>query len=305
MTDRLPFQIREAIVKALGKAFHYKDPFRAFLLSCGVPHTTYDRYGDEPKFKIARHILADLDGTPEGYPVLQSLVTELCKFRKLPDEEVPDRDGAFKALRRLKELAISQKIVVEEQESAAEVRAQEAKRKQAAHVARAAKMERLLHSYNAMVSASKDPQARGYGLEDLLGELFGAYEMAYRPPYRTSVEQIDGHFSYKGFDYLVEARWREGPPPQGELAAFKAKVDKKLQSTRGVFISIVGFRQEVVLEFTRGASSNIILLDGQDLALILEGHVSLVDGLDRKIHKAAQEGIIYYPLSQRFGDNGG
>jgi hypothetical protein len=41
-------------------------------------------------------------------------------------------------------------------------------------------------------------------------------------------------------------------------------------------------------------------MDGADLSLILEGHVSLTDGLDLKIQKAAQEGIIFFPLGARF-----
>jgi hypothetical protein len=65
-------------------------------------------------------------------------------------------------------------------------------------------------------------------------------------------------------------------------------------------VSVVGFRPEVVLEFTRGVSSNIVLMDGSDLSLILEGHASLVDALDLKVQKAAQEGIIYLPLARRF-----
>ncbi len=56
------------------------------------------------------------------------------------------------------------------------------------------------------------------------------------------------------------------------LAVFRAR--PTTGTWRGLFVSMVGFRQEVVLEFTRGASSNIILMDGQDLALILEGHIS-------------------------------
>jgi hypothetical protein len=98
----------------------------------------------------------------------------------------------------------------------------------------------------------------------------------------------------------VEARWRKEPPTEGDIGAFKAKVDKKLASTCGLFVSHVGFRPEVVMEFTRGTTANIILMDGSDIALIVEGHVSLVDALDLKVQKAAQEGIIYFPLSQRF-----
>lgn len=273
----------------------------AFLLSCGVPDGLYARYAEESKYKIARHVLSELDAMgEEGYLIQRRLVTEICKLRKVPDENVPDRDAALQALRWLKELAIDQKLHIEEQQTAAEARTTEARRKQAALAARAQKMEQLRSTFSAMAISRDDPQARGYGLEDLLAELFEAHEITYRRPYRTRTEQIDGHFEFKGFDYLVEARWRRESPAEGDLATFKVKVDKKLTSTRGLFVSLIGFRPEVVLEFTRGISSNIVLMDGNDLSLILEGHVSLVDALDLKIQKAAQEGIIYFPLARRF-----
>lgn len=167
-------------------------------------------------------------------------------------------------------------------------------------MARSHKMEELRRTFYSWADLRDDPQARGYGLEDLLAELFEIHEIAYRRPYRTATEQIDGHFSFQGFDYLVEARWRSERPTEAELGAFKTKVDKKLTSTRGLFVSVPGFREEVILEFTRGMSSNIVLMDGQDLALVLEGHVSLTDALDRKVQKAAQEGIIFLPLAQSF-----
>jgi hypothetical protein len=301
METKLPFELREAVVAVCGKAFWLKDPLRAFLVASGVPSDLYDRYSDESKFKIARHILAELDTLgEEGYLIQRRIVTALCKLRKVPDENVPDRDAAIDALRWLKELAATQKLMVEEEQSTVETRTQDARRKQAALIARAQKMEQLRAAFASMVTSKEDPQTRGYALEDLLAELFEAHEISYRRPYRTSTEQIDGHFSYKGFDYLVEARWRANPPSEADLASFKTKVDKKLTSTRGLFVSIVGFKQEVVLEFTRGVSSNIVLMDGYDLTLILEGHVSLVDALGLKIQKAAQEGIIFFPLAERF-----
>ncbi|HWP91337.1 MAG TPA: restriction endonuclease [Thermodesulfobacteriota bacterium] len=301
MGSRLPFEIREAIVAVCGKAFWLKDPFRSFLLSCGVPAEIYDRYSDESKYKITRHILAELDALrEEGFEIQRRIVTELVKLRRVPDESVPNMDAALNALRWLKELAINQKIVIEEEQKATDHRVQEARRKQVALAARAQKMDELRRTFYGWASVPDDPQNRGYGLEDLLAELFELHEISYRRPYRTATEQIDGHFPFKGFDYLVEARWRLGPPTEADLAAFKTKVDKKITSTRGLFVSIPGYRPEVLLEFTRGVSSNIVLMDGQDLALILEGHVSLNDALDLKIQKAAQEGIIFFPLSQRF-----
>jgi hypothetical protein len=301
VTTRLPFEIREAVVSVCGKCFWLKDPFKAFLISCGVSSDLYDRYSDEGKYKIARHVLAELESMGEdGYLIQRRIATELAKLRRVPDDSVPDRAGALDALRWLKELAVNQGLIVTEEKSKEEARAQEAKRRQAGLAARAQKMEQLRTSFTAMVASRDDPQTRGYGLEDLLAELFGVHELTYRPPYKTQTEQIDGHFGFKGFDYLVEARWREAPPTEADLAVLKTKVDKKITSTRGLFVSIPGFRPEVVVEFTRGVSSNIILMDGADLMLILEGRVSLNDALDLKIQKAAQEGIVFFPLAQRF-----
>lgn len=301
MPDRLPYEIREAVVQACGKAFWLKDPLRAFLAGCGVPVEMLDRYGDEAKFKIARHVLAELDGlADDGHLIQRRIVTELCNLRSIPDASVTDRDGAIQALRLVKELALAHSMIVDEERSAAEQRAAQARSRQAALAMRAEKVDKLRRDFYVLASSTDDPQQRGYGLEDLLAELFELHDITYRRPYRTSTEQIDGHFEFKGFDYLVEARWRASQPTEADLGAFKLKVDKKLTSTRGLFVSMPGFRTEVVMELTRGTSSNIVLMDGSDLALILEGQVSLPDALDLKIQKAAQEGIIFLPLRERF-----
>ena len=301
MATRLPFDIREAIVEVCGKAFHYKDPFRHFMLSCGVPAQLYDRFSEDSKYKIARHLLSELDArAEEGYQIQRRILTELCKFRKLPDANAPDRDAGLNSLRALKQLALDQKLVVRKAQAATEAKAAEARRHQDGIAARANKMRELHERFSILAMSAESPQSRGYSLEEILAELFVANEISYRHSYRTSTEQIDGSFHFGGFDYLVEVRWRRDPPGQVDLAALKTKVDKKITSTRGLFVSINGFRSETVMEFTRGVSSNIILMDGQDLSLILEGHVSLVDALAMKIEKAAQEGIIYVSLRERF-----
>lgn len=303
MSSKLPFEMSEAVVNVCGRAFWLKDPFRSFLVSCGVPTTIYDRYSEESKYKIARHVLSELEQMGEdGYLIQRRIITELCKLRKVPDDNVPDREAALAAIRWLKQLAVQHNLLTEEKQTASDSRATEAKRKQAALAARAQKTEQLRSDFMAMslAKSQEEIQRRGYDLEELLAQLFELNEVSYRRSYRTGNEQIDGHFNYKGFDYLVEAKWRSKPPDEGDLVAFRRKVDKKLSSTRGLFMSIAGFRQDIVLELTRGATSNIVLIDGSDLALILEGHVSLTDALDLKIQKAAQEGILLFPLSQRY-----
>src|SRR5687767_11222431 len=107
MSSRLPFEIREAVVAVCGKCFWLKDPFRSFMLSCGVSAELYERFSDESKYKIARHVLGELDGADDGYSTQRRIVTELCKLRKVPDDNVPDRDAAIEALRWLKQLSLN------------------------------------------------------------------------------------------------------------------------------------------------------------------------------------------------------
>ena len=130
MAMRLPFEIREAVVAVCDKAFWLNDPFRAFFLSCGVPTELYDRYADESKFKIARHVLAELDSLgDEGVDIQRRLVTELARLRRVPDENVPNLDAARSALRWLKELAVQHHLLVTDTQLVQEMRqTMEAKR---------------------------------------------------------------------------------------------------------------------------------------------------------------------------------
>ena len=116
MAERgLPFEIREAVVQVCGRTFWLKDPLRVFLLGAGVPKPLYERYAEESKYKIARHVLGELDGMGEdGRAIQRRIVTELCRLRTAPDDAVPDRDGAVRALRYLKELATAQRLLADQ-----------------------------------------------------------------------------------------------------------------------------------------------------------------------------------------------
>lgn len=298
-TNRLPFEIREALIEVCGKSFWYKDRFRSFMLSAGVPDYIYIKHSDQPKFVIARKIIDDLDLLGEnGLLIQRKIITELCKLRSIPDNAVPNRDAAISALRELKELALNQKIAYIEEKEKKQDREKDLTLKQETLATKQKKKEELQLMFRSMVSSNNDPQKRGYSFELLLKELFVLYGIHYINSYKIATEQIDGYFEYKGFNYLVEARWRNEPPTEADLASFKIKVDKKLESTRGFFFSVMPFRPDVVGEFTRGISSNIILFDGADLSLVLEGLCSLTDALDIKIQKAAQKGIIYFPVKE-------
>ena len=299
-SSMLPHDVKEALIQVCGRAFWYKQPLFDMLARAGIPEDVYLRFEHEAKFKIARLVLSDLERMGEDGILLQRrLLTELCKLRNLPDSEVPDRDAGLEALRKLKETARSHDIVVEEERGRGARRTADAQDA----VQKARERERRLDELNCVfrdLSMDDDRQASGYGLEDLLTELFALFEIRYRKPYRSDGEQIDGFFAFAGFDYLVEARWRKDQPSLQDLLAFKGKVDRKVESTRGVLVSMSGFREEDVSRLREAGPGNLVLFDGYDLTLILEGRVSLIDALQAKVDKAAQEGILYHSLATLF-----
>ena len=59
---------------------------------------------------------------------------------------------------------------------------------------------------------------------------------------------------------------------------------------------MAGFTPSSVVAFQKNKESSLILMDGEDLSLILAEQLTLPDALNAKIRKAAQEGVIFYPL---------
>jgi hypothetical protein len=299
MSIRVSYALQEAIVQACGTVFWYKRPLIALLVRAGVPRPLTEKYEESSKFIMVREILTALDARGDaGAKVQQQLARELSAMRTVAD---PDRqEEGLKALADLREVA-KQEGLIEDRDAVARAKAKQhratVEEGHRAAEARSRGLGELRDMYTTLATREDEAQQRGYELEPLLGRLFKLHDIPYRAPYRKgTVEQTDGFFTFNGFQYLIEARWRKSQPNLSELTAFSGKVKRKIESTRGLFVSVAGFRPEVVQE--AAGLLNLILLDGQDLALILEGRISLIEALQLKLDKAAQQGILFYGLSQ-------
>ena len=101
-----------------------------------------------------------------------------------------------------------------------------------------AKKESLSDLNRRFLSLSTDtaptPQQRGFKLESLFFDLLHFAEFDHTKPYRTTDgEQIDGHFKFEKFDYLVKVKRISGQTNQKNLSIFDGKIRGKAQSTRG------------------------------------------------------------------------
>lgn len=303
----MPETVRSAVVQVCRDAFHWRDDIRALFLGVGVPSALYDRY-DQPEFskaKIARAVLNDLQTSgANGRAVQRKVIVELCQMDR-PHPDAPDPAKGRAALAELKRVATASDVVVDRDVAAAQARRERAARQQKAQQQRQARLGALRDQFFGLLQerprTKAERQRRGYALEALLADLFEVYDLQYRRPYRAPHEQVDGSFHFRGFTYTVEVKWEALPPTFGDLVKFKANVDGKLESTRGLFVSMAGYDDnnlEHFLKMPRGGRNNIVLFDDRDLLTIFEGRVTLPDALIEKVDAAEQEGRPWHPLGR-------
>lgn len=138
---------------------------------------------------------------------------------------------------------------------------------------------------------------RGYALETILVELSKLASLEVTEGFRVNGEQIDGALKFEGEHYIIEAKWQDKAAANEPVYQFVGKVEGKMYG-RGIFVSVHGFSDHVVTSVVAGKAIKTIFVDGEDLVLVLEGHLSFSEMLDRKIKAAQTRGLVYvHPIT--------
>lgn len=206
------------------------------------------------------------------------------KLRKL------DRATAIRNLEHLRQLQEIRdaKIKADRDRRAA----QEAERQQPT-----ATLEQLRTEYLDLLANKTSRPQRGYALERILAELSRLSQLEATEAFRVNGEQIDGAVKFDGEHYLIEAKWQDRTASNEPVYQFAGKVAGKLYG-RGLFISVNGFSPAVIRSLVMGKEIQTLFIDGEDLILVLEGHLTLRDMIDRKVKAAQTKGFIYvHPMS--------
>ncbi|WP_285046571.1 restriction endonuclease [Lactococcus petauri] len=285
----IPFEVQLQVIQCFGKCFHYKNTMTRFLRSCDVPESLISLGKSEVKYVWAKKVLDELSLSDDGRLIIRKIVTEFYKMRDIPSE-VEKRDEGLEALRKLKSLARENSIISKSsQENQSYHQSQkELEIQKIQHKARI--MDELKKEYYAQFS-NDNVQKRGFELEKIISKLFNINEIPFEDSYRNeeNTQQMDGYFRFEGFDYLVEAKWEKNLINSAKISTLKHKVDTKLHSTRGLFIAINGFREEVIRDYSN-YDAKILFMNGEELMHILENRISLREALLIKIARAAKTG---------------
>jgi restriction endonuclease Mrr len=206
------------------------------------------------------------------------------KLRKL------DRSAAHRNLEHLRQLQEIRdaKIKADRERRAAQ---------EAVHQQPTASLEQLRAEYLDLLANKTSRQQRGYALERILAELSRLSHLETTEAFRVVGEQVDGAVKFDGEHYLIEAKWQERSASNEPVYQFAGKVTGKLYG-RGLFISVNGFSPEVIRSLVIGKEIQTIFIDGEDLILVLEGHLNMREMIDRKVKAAQTKGLIYvHPIS--------
>ena len=218
MPKKISFELKEKMVSLSGACFWYWNSFHSFLDSCGVSKSLQQRYPRETynKYELMRNLLGDLEQAGQ-IETINSIVSNFFRLRKAVDDNL-DQTKAKQLLKEFHDLVgsdpIENELRLREQERARDAHKQSVAERRS----QTKRLEELNSDFVRLTTSNGlTPQERGYSLEDLFFDLLYFNEFDYTKPYRTSDgEQIDGHFKYEKFDYLVEAKWTESQTKQKE-----------------------------------------------------------------------------------------
>jgi CheY-like chemotaxis protein len=139
---------------------------------------------------------------------------------------------------------------------------------------------------------------RGLAFERFLGDLFRHFGILMTDPFRITGEQIDGACEYKGWVYLVEAKWQDSKKSTDALYAFQGKVDRRIEGSRGLFISMSGYHVTSVHRFSEGRKPNMLLWSGEHIEAVLKGEFTIPELIDASVRHAAERSELLLPLSE-------
>jgi hypothetical protein len=93
---------------------------------------------------------------------------------------------------------------------------------------------------------------------------------------KDSINQIDASFYHYDFAYRMEVKWRKRELDADDVFTFTRRIDNI--KTDGIILSINGINDSAITEaFRLREEFMILLIDGGELELVLQGRISFAD----------------------------
>lgn len=293
-----------ALKEALTHVFWYRNDLRTFVTQTLrdpslVNRANWNGYKRNAVSAIVDYMARHEQHHQEDLLALIEGVLEMKDFShlaKLDDGDKKVRD-AEQAVAALQQHAGAYSRIQQERRRAEEARERRLRAEEQTRGVRA-RLSEL--STEFMTIVVEPPQMRGYSLEGFLPPLFHVFDIDAKASFRLVGEQIDGAFTFDGGEWLFECKWQDAPVGAADLDSFGGKIQRKLDNTLGLFLSVNGFSDEGIEAYSKGRSV-LILMDGADLMAVVEGRIALDELIRRKKAHAARKGGILLPVADILG----
>lgn len=141
-------------------------------------------------------------------------------------------------------------------------------------------------------------QSRGYLFEKLIQSLLSfSFGIEVIGSHKVQGRQVDAGFLWDGSFCRVETKWESAKTSSPAFDSFERKLNLTAES-RGLFISMAGFHDIAVERANEIARERLlVLVDGDELRQIFDGHIHIDQLLDYKMSQVRMFGNAYGKLS--------
>ena len=213
-----------ALREAIPAIVWNKRPFETFLRTALRDHSELLaglNFGDTKRAVADQLVERLIDEEHKYRDVTLLLMLEIGKLNRFPNlEQIKDpEDRKLRIAEAEAAVGLLSCIIKDYEADLAEFEKQTATIQ--AHAAQAVALRRFNDDLESLKSTflelqtAADAHKRGYAFEKLLVDTFLLYDFEPRLAYTTSLEQIDGSFTFDTDDYIIEARWRSVPADRG------------------------------------------------------------------------------------------
>lgn len=285
-----------SLKQAVRNVFWTKKDIRGLFTRCGAPGSLLAviDWENNKSWDSVDQALEALNASSNGEAVISKVTKETLRY---PDGKHLAWAGNDRVVAATESLTGLREVLGEKQEqkrnAEAAARAREAALDDSnRNLLRSSRLQEIYTKYGRWFGVT-DVHQRGIEFEGLLHDVFDLFDLAPRGSFRRTGEQIDGAFVLNGEHFLLEAKWQQEPVNLGDLRDLDGAVNTSLETTLGLFVSVMGFAPTAIDGYTQGNRPRILCMDGSDLSFVLEGRIDLCDLLDRKKQIAVQKRIIF------------
>ena len=281
---RLPQDIESLVAIAVRDAIWFKDKVMIFLQSCGVPPTILREvrtmYAEKaPTIRAIQHVFNELEKFgPDGLATSRMMLTKIHNWKGISALPIAQQKAAKEAIAALQGAC---KQFIAELEFEERRRQEELERRQQQDRSSRVGLKQLDHAKLQQfrdefqqIFVMADSQQRGVLFEKFMNQVFDYYAERSEGPFRRVGEQLDGIFYFDKHPYYVEIRWKKEKTSAADISVLRDRAKAGFGGdTKALFVSFEGYSPECLESLMGRTDERVLLMDGGDLLVILQGEI--------------------------------